>query len=846
MDMRRPDLRPQLIDMIRSVPEVAVRLWSGGTAKSVGDKMRVTFEDRVIEVNPEVFFEAERVAKMLSIRWMGRMLRSIQDVLELRHAAEDLFLQNLFEKSGLPSVLFIPSGVTASAYLRAMIPSDLAYEGGKIISHWSSSIDVAKVIRYDVLWIQLIVSPVLIQIARKAKEHGVLIVYDIDDRLDSIPVDNQASMVYNEPEKQKEMLEIIRLADLVTVSTEPLAEHIRSKGAREVRVVRNMLTANVIPRRHPPNPDFTKIFWAGSPTHKKDLAIVAPALRTILKKYDGKVRFSLLGERLPELLADCYKYIDLVDPVDFEFYHDTIANLAADFGIAPLERNLFNDSKCVNPSTYVCGRNGLSSIGRIVEHRIHDGVVPLKTELYQRNDFKPTVAAYYHNPCRTLKITTKKGFSIEGTPEHRIADSAGNWVTLESLKKGHALSLYPFEFSNKPVSVGVNIWKQSLYHKERPARNRKAKSFYDTPVPVSPIPENPDLLPKVEMSEPLAELVGAILGDGCVQKGTVTITCFSEDGDLVERYVHLLMSFGLNPAARKESKARAVNVSVCCRNLTELLRSIGPVDDEYHKKFEVPDAIMRSPKPVVAAFIRGLFESDATVAPSSVVFTTKSLLLARQVQLLLIGFGIVSSIRTSHVGTIKAKTGKEYVCNRDYYHISLQRHMADLYKESIGFLSTRKKSALERLYSKPHSNAYKRVEMMDLVEKIEESYSEVLDVSVPDGESYWANGFLSHNSAIKALEYASAGYPMLLSPVGEYPAIVAEGFPAELVQDADWEQALERMIARTPAERDRMGKACLSWTLDHRCIGLSKASQWTDVVLDLMAKSKQETPALKS
>ncbi len=446
MDMRRPDLRPQFIDMIRSVPEVAVRLWSGGEAKSIGDKIRISFEGRIIEVNPEIFFAAEKVAKALSVRWMGRMLRTIQDVLELRHAAEDVFLEDLFEKTGLPRVLFVPSGVAASAYLRAMIPADLAYEGGKIISHWTSSIDVAKAIRYDILWIQLICSPILIQIARKAKEHGVLIVYDIDDRLDSIPVDNQATAVYNNPEKQKEMLEIIQLADLVTVSTEPLAEHIRSKGAREVRVVRNMLTANVIPRRHPPNPAFTKIFWGGSPTHKKDLAIVAPALQAILKRHAGKVRFTCMGERLPELLADCYQYIDLVDPVDFEFYHDTIANLAADFGIAPLEKNAFNDSK----------------------------------------------------------------------------------------------------------------------------------------------------------------------------------------------------------------------------------------------------------------------------------------------------------------------------------------------------------------------------------------------------------------SAIKALEYASAGYPMLLSPVGEYPTIVEEGFPAELVQDDAWEAALERMIARSAPERDKMGKACLSWTLDHRCIGLTKASQWSDVALDLMARLKKETPVLKS
>lgn len=338
-------MKAQLIDMIRTVPEVAVRLWCGGTARGIGDAIRVRFEDRDTDVPPEIYFAAKRVAQVLAVRMSGRMLRTIQDVLELRHAAEDLFLEILFEKGDLPTVLFIPAGVTASGYYRAMIPSDLMYEGGRCIAHWTSSIDLAKAMRYDILWVQLITSPILIEIVRKAQENGVRIVYDIDDRLDSVPVDNQAISVYGDPAKQAEILEMIRLADLVTVSTEPLAEHIRSKGAREVRVLPNRLTANVIPRRHPPNKALTRILWAGSPTHKRDLAIVAPALRTILKRGAGKVRFTCFGERLPEALADCYDWIDLKDPVDFEFYHDAIATIAADFAIAPLERNAFNDSK---------------------------------------------------------------------------------------------------------------------------------------------------------------------------------------------------------------------------------------------------------------------------------------------------------------------------------------------------------------------------------------------------------------------------------------------------------------------------------------------------------------------
>lgn len=334
-----------LIDMIRTVPEVAVRLWSGGQAFPLSHGVRVLFENREITVSPEIYAEAEKVARTIAIRWGGRMLRGIIDVLELRHAAEDVFLENLFRKNSTPSVLFVPAGVTASGYYRAMIPSDIANEGGRILSNWTSKVDPAKALRYDVLWIQLLTSPMLTEIARQAKSEGVQIVYDIDDRLDAIPDENQAKTVYGTADKQAEIDDMIRTADLVTVSTEPLGRHIAQKYGAKIRVLPNMVTANVAPRRHPPNPEFIRILWAGSATHKRDLAIVAPAIRELLLERQGKVRFTLFGERLPEALADCYRFVDLKKPVDFEEYHDELAEIAADVGIVPLEANEFNESK---------------------------------------------------------------------------------------------------------------------------------------------------------------------------------------------------------------------------------------------------------------------------------------------------------------------------------------------------------------------------------------------------------------------------------------------------------------------------------------------------------------------
>ncbi len=340
-------MRPktQLIDMIRTVPEVAVRLWAGGQVSPFDDGVRVLFEDRELTVATEIYEAAQKVAKILSIRWGSRMLRGIIDVLELRHAAEDVFLENIFRSPNLPSVLFIPSGTTASAYYRAMIPADLLSEGGRVLANWTSKIDLSKALRFDVILVQLITAGVLNEIIRQAKRDGIKIIYDIDDRLDAIQDDNQAKSIYCTPEKQAEIAEMISLSDLVTVTTNPLAKYIAEKYGKPVRVLPNMVTANVVPRRSPPNPAFVRIVWAGSATHSKDLAIIAPAMRTLLQERKGKVRFTLFGERLPDALSDCYDFVDLKKPVDFADYHDDLAAISADFGIVPLQANEFNSGK---------------------------------------------------------------------------------------------------------------------------------------------------------------------------------------------------------------------------------------------------------------------------------------------------------------------------------------------------------------------------------------------------------------------------------------------------------------------------------------------------------------------
>lgn len=374
----------QMIDLIRTVPETAVRLFLGAkVSKGEDGRCQVDLDGRPYEVSLTVLDHAESVVRALRVR--PRQIQYATDILELRLAAEDLFMDDVFGVSALRKILFVPAGgLMASAFYRARLPADFLQESGKAIAHFTDHLDLAKALRYEILWIQLASSPVLYKIAQEAKAQGTKIVYDVDDRFDAIPAENPAAAIYVE-KKVQDVWRIIELADLVTVSTQNLKDYIGGKVGDKVRVLHNMIPAAIVPDRAPFPGNCTRILWAGSPTHKRDLAIVAPALSRILNRGNGEVRFTCFGEQCPEgLPQDC---VDLLPFVPFTEYLSKLAEVGAHFAIAPLENNVFNfgksDVKFLEYSS--CGYPSLlSPVGEYLELPLEAGRNLVKDDDWER------------------------------------------------------------------------------------------------------------------------------------------------------------------------------------------------------------------------------------------------------------------------------------------------------------------------------------------------------------------------------------------------------------------------------------------------------------------------------
>ena len=130
-----------------------------------------------------------------------------------------------------------------------------------------------------------------------------------------------------------------------------------------------------------------------------------------------------------------------------------------------------------------------------------------------------------------------------------------------------------------------------------------------------------------------------------------------------------------------------------------------------------------------------------------------------------------------------------------------------MFLREINFISEKKKKILKNNCSKKHSNSYKEWLWEDEVKYIKENMSEVYDFCIPDGHYYLANGFISHNSNLRWLEYSALKIPTIASKVEPFKRSITDGINGILVDyDSDeWIQAISELI-EDKAKREDMGQ----------------------------------------
>lgn len=181
-------------------------------------------------------------------------------------------------------------------------------------------------------------------LAAEKREKGLRrLVYEIDDDLFNIDASNPLGTNFNDPAMRRDMAENIKVADLVTVSTQPLADSIR-RFNRNVHVLPNGVRAATLERplnvrRGVAGP--VVVGWQGSATHRGDWATIQPCVASVMADH-GEMRMRFLGTH----------YADGLDPrrtdfhpwtVDLDQHYRRVSRF--DIGLAPLTDSLFNRAK---------------------------------------------------------------------------------------------------------------------------------------------------------------------------------------------------------------------------------------------------------------------------------------------------------------------------------------------------------------------------------------------------------------------------------------------------------------------------------------------------------------------
>lgn len=181
-----------------------------------------------------------------------------------------------------------------------------------------------------------------VELARKLRAEGTAVIWDVDDNLGVVP-ENTPGRLARGALKEQRMLNGIRAmaghANLVTTTSEPLADLYRSFGATTVRVVPNFVPDAFLERRPRPH-DGVVMGWIASGEHYHDLRALGLS-ETLGRLLDAhpRLRVTSIGVRF-ELPPERYDHRVMVQ---FHRLPDHIAGF--DIAIAPLDDIPFNRAR---------------------------------------------------------------------------------------------------------------------------------------------------------------------------------------------------------------------------------------------------------------------------------------------------------------------------------------------------------------------------------------------------------------------------------------------------------------------------------------------------------------------
>ncbi|SHI13914.1 TSCPD domain-containing protein [Sporanaerobacter acetigenes] len=350
--------------------------------------------------------------------------------------------------------------------------------------------------------------------------------------------------------------------------------------------------------------------------------------------------------------------------------------------------------------------------------------------------FNGITKVYNNGEKDVFKLTTKSGYEIKSTYDHRFLTPEG-WKELSEIKNGDEVLIQsgegvfskeynlPFRTENSYVGGNGRMYELNLPNK---------------------------------WSKELGQTLGWLMGDGWLRddpKNPRAGFVFSEDDIEILNYLKPIINNMYGKDIKEvERKNGVYHLSYHSKYFVEFFKDLGVKPVKSGEK-EVPQSIYNAPYEVVVGFLQALFTADGSVrdnpkANSSwVVLTSKSKELLKGVQKLLINLGMKSIIldrsREPREGVFKYTTvngeERQYDCDGVLYELGIFGKSRDRFAKTIGFMCEKKQRALESIGFKSFykEKNYDKVISIDYIGK-----ETVYDLTEPTTHSMICNGIVVH------------------------------------------------------------------------------------------------------
>lgn len=454
-------------------------------------------------------------------------------------------------------------------------------------------------------------------------------------------------------------------------------------------------------------------------------------------------------------------------------YQQKIVDTCKDNNIG-IVRAATGSGKCISKDSLNITEKGILSFEELKEIFNLDVKEKESTELSLNlatpltNNNKDVSSHFYHDGIsESIKITTKYGFSITGTPNHRVkiinTDGQLDWKKLSEISEEDyiAISYNTQMFGSNDLDIDTAYW------------------------------------------------YGLLIGDGSLTiEGRITLT--NMDKHILDFGVNYLNKLNIKHKL-SDTKSKAKNLNIYSKSYRKKLFDYGfKYCKSIHK--EIPQNIRMLKKEPLAMFIRGIYETDGWVEPKAICLGLSNEKLIDQIQTILLNFGIVASKRMkktrrndcfilsvynefipkfmneigldSNGHKIKKVNFRTIGANPNINCIPFQAKNIKNTKLKSGFKSTStirswgkkrnpSKANLEN-YLNNCEESEKVNEIRSMIKdkiflqvsKIEKVTSDNYDFCIPETHSFVSNGFINHNTLVSAQIVKNFNKPTIIYVIG--------------------------------------------------------------------------------